>query len=338
MKNNRNDEIHNTESHLTDVGTSPVAVPEDTELLSRIAAAIGTRSGLDVLHAKDPLAEPELPPLMRRDRATLLVQSPTRVYFYWTLRKDPYRTLGKILGNRVGNYRLYLRLLDLDTDRAEMHPAETDGNWWFNTDPGHRYRAEIGFFAPFRPFIRIAFSNTVQTPALGPSPRAAESAEWRIRADEFASILNAAGYRRDAAGVAFIGDDAARADFYAIESLAYILDHTQINQRFSADELAFALSYLASGYPLDGLRSKIGATLFAFLQQYADKWRLPEVIQRIREKFSPGVDEFDEEEYPAFISGASGAHLPGKRHKRPFGWFTLPREEALASPPRRPRS
>lgn len=336
MKINENDEIHNTESHLTDVGTSPAAVLNDTELQSRIAAAIATQAAPEVPRASDPLAEPVLPPLIRQDRAKLLVQSPTRVYFYWTLRKDPYKTLGQILGNRVGNYRLYLRLLDLDIERIEMHPAETDGNWWFNTDPGHRYRAEIGFFAPFRPFIRIAFSNTVQTPALGPSPRAAESAEWRIRAGEFASILNAAGYRRDAASVAFIGDDAARADSDAIESLSYILDNIQINQRFTADELAFALSYLASGYPLDGLRSKIGATLFAFLQKYADKWRFPGVIQRIRERFSVGVDEFYEEEHPAFISGPSGAHLPGKRHKRPFGWFTLPREEDLASPPRRP--
>ncbi|MER3632174.1 MAG: hypothetical protein C4325_08435 [Blastocatellia bacterium] len=332
MKNPKFYEINEAAGQPADVGTSPTSVQSDSEIEERISAALASGQLLENFASPDPLSEPVLGPLERQNRAKLLVQSPTRLYFYWTIRKDPYKTLRKILGKRTGNYRLYLRLLNLETGRTEMHPAEADGSFWFDTDPGHRYRAEIGFFAPFRPFIRIAFSNTVKTPSLGPSQRSAESAQWRIRAVEFASILNAAGYRRDAINIAAVGEDVAAADRRAAKSLSYILGSNPINYRFSAHELAYALVYLAAGHPLDGLRSKIGATLFAFLQQHADKWSSPDVIRRIKERFSFSENEFDEEASPTFNPGASRINLRGKPRKPPFGWFASPFDENLASP------
>src|SRR5829696_5675755 len=135
------------------------------------------------------LALPKLPALERQNRARLQVQTPNRIFFYWSLRSNPFQALRRSLGNEIADYALVLRLIDTETDREELHLIEPEGTHWFNTEAGRSYRAEIGFYSTTRPFIRILYSNTVTTPRKSPSPRAASESEWRVTSRKFAEVL-----------------------------------------------------------------------------------------------------------------------------------------------------
>jgi Uncharacterized protein conserved in bacteria len=123
------------------------------------------------------LAAPKLPELSKENRARLQMQSPNRLFFYWSMRSNPFQVLNKAFGGQTGSYTLVTKLLDLGRGTEEIHPVETEGSWWFSVDAGSDYRAEIGFYAPNRPYFRVMFSNTVTTPRKSPSPRAATSAD-----------------------------------------------------------------------------------------------------------------------------------------------------------------
>jgi len=49
------------------------------------------------------LAEPVLPELKRENRARLMMQTPTELYFYWTIRENPYQLLRQAFGNDTGS-------------------------------------------------------------------------------------------------------------------------------------------------------------------------------------------------------------------------------------------
>ncbi|HTK37370.1 MAG TPA: DUF4912 domain-containing protein, partial [Pyrinomonadaceae bacterium] len=153
------------------------------------------------------LAAPKLPELQKENRARLQMQSPNRLFFYWSVKNNPFQTLRKAFGHDTGSYTLVAKLLDLSRGTEEIYAVEPEGSWWFNVDAGSEYRAEIGFYAPNRPYFRVMFSNTVATPRKSPSPRAATSADWTITADRFARVLDVAGFSQDAFDVALAGDD-----------------------------------------------------------------------------------------------------------------------------------
>lgn len=297
--------------------------------MRRVAASLDAAARPEKSESIDPLSDPPLPPLLKRDRARLLVQSPFRIHFYWTLGKDPYSILKKILRHNLGNYGLFIRLIDLDSGRLEMYPAEESGNWWFDADPEHSYRAEIGFFAPFRPFIRIAFSNTVRTPSVRPSTRPADASQWRIRANDFARVLAAAGYNRDAAVVASAGEYPSDED--ASDALFYVLGFPAADQRFAADEVQFALRFLAAGNPLESLRWKIGATLFSFLQRHLNKLASPDAIRRINERFPDRTGYFESGPATGRVAGSSIVHFPAFGGPRQPRWLDLPFEFNISS-------
>src|ERR1044072_482013 len=62
------------------------------------------------------LAEPKLPELPSDDRARLQLQSPNRLFFYWSSRKNPYENLHRLFGERFGGYDLSVRLINLKDD------------------------------------------------------------------------------------------------------------------------------------------------------------------------------------------------------------------------------
>ncbi len=108
------------------------------------------------------LAAPTLPELKRENRARLQMQTPTRLYFYWSVRNNPWAMLRDVFGDDLGSYSLVLKLIDTTTGYEEIHLTEAEGNYWFNVEPSRSYRAEIGFYAPNRPYFRILHSNTVE--------------------------------------------------------------------------------------------------------------------------------------------------------------------------------
>ena len=119
------------------------------------------------------LATPRLPELQRENRAWLQMQSPNRIYFYWAIKNNPFQTLSKVFAGNTGSYQLVAKFVNLKNETEEIRAVDAEGNYWFNADSDSKYRAEIGFYAPNRPFIRVIFSNTIETPRKSPSPRIA---------------------------------------------------------------------------------------------------------------------------------------------------------------------
>jgi len=87
------------------------------------------------------LAEPALPELKRENRARLMMQTPTELYFYWTVRENPFQLLRQAFGSDTGSYTLAVKLTELNTGEEEIHPADAEGTWWFNVAPNGQYQA-----------------------------------------------------------------------------------------------------------------------------------------------------------------------------------------------------
>ena len=189
--------------------TKEVAKKPDLDITAKIASA---EPKVELSPAFKALAEPALPELTRENRARLMMQTPTQLYFYWSVKENPYHLLSNAFGDETGSYTLVLKLTNLRRDTEEIHPAEAEGNWWFDVEPDGEYQAEIGFYAPNRPYFRIIYSNTVETPRRSPSRHSATEAVWNVSGNKFAEVLDVAGFSQDAFDVAMAGDDHAAAE------------------------------------------------------------------------------------------------------------------------------
>ncbi len=261
------------------------------------------------------LAAPKLPALTKANLARLLMQSPNRLFFYWSIGKNPFHTLSRALG-QPGGYMLVLKLVDLRSDTEQIQPVDEKGSWWFDVDADGTYRAEIGFYAVNRPYIRILYSNTVSTPRKSPSPRSANSAEWRVPAAKFARVLDAAGFARDAFDVALAGDDWNAADTATRSAFSQFTGraHSEF-EPVAADELRYAMLALASGVGLAELRGLISERLFALLSSVAGL-DADNAMTALKDKFEFDADEFElEEEAEPAVFGASLVGFP-RRPKR----------------------
>lgn len=266
------------------------------------------------------LAVPRLPALERENRARLLVQSPTRLYFYWRLKNNAFQTLRKAFGGNTGNYQLIVKLVNETRDREELHAVEAEGDWWFNVEANARYRAEIGFYATNRPFVRVLFSNTVETPRKSPSPRPATESQWAVSSAEFAEILDDSGFTSDAFEVALAGDDAQTAEIATRNAFQQLTGERTAGLQldFGDEEIRFALLALASGVALADLRGQISASLFAALQENAADLSAEQSLAALREHFDVFDDEeiFEREEIGSAVFGASLIHFPKQIRKR----------------------
>lgn len=272
------------------------------------------------------LAVPKLPNLSKGgNRARLLMQSPNRLYFYWAVVRNPFHTLNRALGE-AANYTLVLKLINLRTDEELIHAVDASGNWWFNVDADSEYRAEIGFYAVNRPYVRVLYSNTVATPRKNPSPRTSDSAEWRVPAQKFARVLDAAGFARDAFDVALAGDDWNGAEIATRSAFAQFTGKPYSEfSSIAADELRYAMLALASGLGLGELRGLISERLFALLS--ALKEATGDVaLAALKDKFEFDAEEFDieEEQSEAAVFGASLVNFPRRLRKRPGELGSLP--------------
>ena len=266
------------------------------------------------------LAEPVLPVLpSQTDQARLLMQSPTRLHFYWSINRDPFRTLRRALGS-PGNYSLVLKLIDVGTGREEVYPAEPRGNRWFDVFSGTEYRAEIGFVAAGRPYIRILFSNNVRTPRKSPSPASAEQAEFKLTSDMFARVLDAAGFRRDAFDVAFAGDDRQGSDTATRSAFARITGRP-LHEAATVDtaELRYALFALASGISPHQIREIVGERIMGMLP--SGSLTAERLFGTLREEFEIEEDDLNAEVFePEHLGGSSDLRIPaGTKKKRRFG-------------------
>ncbi|MDQ3129352.1 MAG: DUF4912 domain-containing protein [Acidobacteriota bacterium] len=278
---------------------------------------------------KDPifaaLAAPKLPELERENRARLQMQSPTRLFFYWSMKNNPLQVLRKTFGGNTGNYQLVAKLVNQTREREEFFPVEAEGNWWFDVEAASNYQAEIGFYAPNRPFIRVMFSNAVETPRKNPSSRAASDADWAVTASEFAEVLDVSGFTRDAFETALAGDDQTQAETATGNAFYQLIGER--NTGFDSEEMRFALLALASGLSLEELRGHISETLFAVLQENIANLSAEKSLAALQENFDIFTDEITEEESElveigSAVFGASMVNFPKKLRKR-FSTKTL---------------
>lgn len=222
------------------------------------APAAPTPEMVDKLAALS-LDEP-LPPTYRRDNIRLLAQSPRKVYLYWDLAGDPFAVLPEAFGpqSAVG-YRLMTRLVNLATEEEFWEVAAAARMQSFAVQPDQEYRAEIGLFAPGRAFIRLLSSDAVRTPRAGVAPQPAAEPEFYVAADDFARVLDEAGYAGDALEVALEAADAAHEEHLS-HSLAQQFSGAvlpELNRR-EQSELRGLLAALATGHApatLDGILS-----------------------------------------------------------------------------------
>jgi len=251
------------------------------------------------------LAAPKLPDLKHEARGRLMMQSPTRLYFYWSIDSHSFQALDKTLGGSTGDYRLALRLLNLTTDAEELHAVEPDGNWWFTVAPANEYRAEIGFYSASRPFVRILFSNTIETPRKAPSPHSASEARWAVTTHAFAEVLEASGFEEDAFEVVRANaNEDVRASFAA---------HIGVDEKtlsaFDPNDLQRALLQLASGTPIEDLKWKITAELYAMLQAHRSSLT-PDAIEL---GLGMIAEEMELETFSAV--GGSLVNIPRRKYK-----------------------
>ncbi|CAN5815686.1 hypothetical protein BH20ACI4_BH20ACI4_14900 [soil metagenome] len=280
------------------------------------------------------LAEPKLPELERENRAKLLMQTPNRLYFYWSIKSNPYQILQKAFQGNTGSYQLVAKIVNQKNEQEQIFPVEAEGNWWFNVEPNASYRAEVGFYAPNRPYIRIIFSNTIETPRKSPSPRVATDADFAVTAQEFSEVLDIAGYKQDAFEVALIGDDNEQAETATRGAFAMFTNaKTEDSSTLDADELRFALLAIASGISLKDLREHISPALFALLQSLSFDLTAEKALAALGEYFDVFADEiFEEEEFGAAVYGASLLNFPKTIKKRIVPKEILPKFGEKLSP------
>lgn len=310
----------------------PLRTSQETdEITARIAAALEEEIAAFPEDGLSPafkeLREPKLPTLARENRARLQMQTPTRVYFYWSLKNNPWQILHRVFGDDRGSYTLVLKLINITRDTEEIHPVDAEGNYWFNVDADSTYRAEIGFYAPNRPYFRALYSNTLTTPRKGPSPRVATDADWMVTADTFAQVLDASGFKQDAVEVAVAGDDPVASENATREAFADLLGDVSF-EGFTVEELRYALLALASGTPIEELRWKVSASLFALLQENLHRLSSEAAVGALRDHFDFGGDETLEEEQLSAVYGASVVHFPKtltrRRIRRDLGDLQVP--------------
>lgn len=152
------------------------------------------------------LDEP-LPDTYRADRIRLLAQSPRRLYLYWEFKHDPYETLRRAFRWQAESYSLVVRLTDLETGHETLHLASPTRSQWFDAQQGHSYRAEVGFYAQGRAFIRLLSSTLTRTPRAAVSHTTDASPQFSVTPDQFAHVLDDAGYVSDALEVSLEAAD-----------------------------------------------------------------------------------------------------------------------------------
>jgi|GEM_PF-1035641 len=271
----------------------------------------------------DPLGIEALPQLPVVNRARLQVQSPNRIFLYWSLAGNPFATLQKAFGNRATNYNLVLKFRNLSHGGEQLFPVGQQGNWWFDAQPNARFQVDLGLFAQNRPFIRLFSSNAVETPRAAPSPRADTEADWQISRIQFARVLDVSGYTHDALPVVFgFGEDGVFDEMATVAVLNQLASNAPIApETFDAAEMRVALSALAAGVEYEVLREQLSPALRAWfdsvLEQDKDALRSENVLAALQAVLGDEfVDEFAGfgEELQRIqlepVFGASAVHFP----------------------------
>lgn len=287
------------------------------EVIGKVKDEVADAATVERSPAFRELSEPKLPRLEHDNRARLLMQTPNRLFFYWSTRTDPFRTLGRVVEGDPGNYALTLSLKDLKRGTEKMMPIDREGSGWFDVEADGEYRADIGFYSPSRPYVRVLFSNVVETPRKSPSPHTSDEAEWRLSSDGFAKVLDVAGFKQDAFDVALAGDDWAASDALTRNAFAGMIGSNASEfDDVSAEEIRYAMLALAAGIKLEELKFRTGALLYSRLQANAEKVSSKRALAAVQEHFGVEPGEIIEEETLSAVYGTSLVNFPRTLKRR----------------------
>ena len=326
--------IDDTDEDILSLNAAPIVSTEaDSIALSdestEAEAADETEESDELSKFEDPifkeLAEPKLPELARDNRARLQMQSPTKIYFYWSFQQNPFQTLNRVFGNHT-NYQLVAKLVNQTNEREEIFPIDAEGMAWFDADADSMYQVEIGFYAVNRPFVRVMFSNEVETPRKNPSSRQDYSSHFAVSANQFAEVLDVSGFQQDAFEVALAGDDIEFADNATQTAFAQVLDEPQSDfDANKSSEIRFILLALASGYRAETLREHVSPSLFSVLESHAGNLSAEKALAALQSNFGVFADETFEVEEPlsaATVFGASLINFPRLSKRRMLPKFS----------------
>ena len=135
-----------------------------------------------------------------QNRIRLLVRDPEWIFAYWDVKPQTLEDLAKRVGERaLALSRLTLRVVDPVSGGSSDILLPAGARWWYvRTDSARRtYRAELGITLPSGEFRRLAESNTVVTPRVGPSPERARRRMCYRDASELAPAAAAAAGQED---------------------------------------------------------------------------------------------------------------------------------------------
>lgn len=300
-----------TEAIATESASSKKTAKLKKPNLDVTAEIAATEPKVELSPAFKTLATPALPELQRENRARLMMQTPTKLYFYWSVRENPYHLLKRAFGDDMGSYTLVLKLTELNSGVEVIHRAEAEGNWWFDVEPNGKYEAEIGFYAPNRPYFRIIYSNTIETPRRSPSTRVAGEIDWRVSASKFAEVLDVAGFTQDAFDVAMAGDDHEASEYATHRAFSHFIGSGHHDLRsIAAEDIRYSLMALAAGLKIEELRTRISPVLFAILQANAEQIAAGSAMNILSEYFDIDETEFTERQHGSAVYGASLVHFP----------------------------
>lgn len=288
-----------------------------------VAVAGPTASPADTFAALTPEDDEPLPELDARDDLRLLVQSPYRLYAYWQHAHDPHATLRRAFGAAAAGYQLTIRLLDGADGATQIDLATPARNHWFDVQPGRAYRAEVGFAATDKPFVRLLASADAHTPTVGVAPESDERPEFHASAGEFARVVNETGYAGDALAVALEATDEADGHENTL-TLAHALANAVLPALGPAElvQLRALIVALVFAEPLPHIRARLAPTLArwldALLAEHGANIDQPRLLELLRELFGFEL-EIDEETQTtalrptSFAWSASAVRQPDRR-------------------------
>jgi hypothetical protein len=270
------------------------------------------------------LDEP-LPETYAANRIRLLAQSPRKLYLYWEFESDPFETLKRAFRWQYDRYTLVVKLVDINTGGETLHLASPTRSQWLDAQPDHSYRADIGFYDRGSAFIRLLSSMVMRTPRASVSRAADSTPEFHVRAEEFARVLDDAGYVSDALEVSLEAADEATGN-EATRAVALRFGGTRVPAMSDEDlaEMRGLLAALALGVNVAEAQSAISATLSRWLtdasrarREEIDAWHLIEVLRELLglefDSTAPGaLNEAAMRRAARVVVGASEVNLPLK--------------------------
>jgi hypothetical protein len=180
--------------------------PDDTRETTSATHATNASSA----NTRAATVEDTLPLALKRDSIQLLLQSPNKLFLYWSFAIDPRAALRSAFGELAAHYTLAVRLVKVESGEEFLLDAPRERMQWFEVYPRHVYRADVGFHAANRPFVRLLSSQEVRTPPDGASHMSDAEREFEIKTEEFVRLLGGGGYESYARGLTNEGSSASR--------------------------------------------------------------------------------------------------------------------------------